>query len=57
MRNRRVFADPDAIVNYTAEVFDEMAIDLRSNSACGFVQQHVDASLGRLGRQSPPRRA
>jgi len=33
MGNRRVFPNPDAVINHAAEIFDEMAVDIRRDHA------------------------
>src|ERR1019366_5960452 len=48
----RVFAHPDAVVHHAAQIFDEVPIDLRRDRADGFIEQNVDARLGRLRRHA-----
>src|SRR5262249_35713553 len=38
VRDLRVFADPDAVVDHAAQVFGEMAVDFRSDSADRLIQ-------------------
>ena len=38
-------ADPDAVVDHPAEVFGEVAVDLRRDGAEGFVEHDVDSGV------------
>src|SRR5258707_1029745 len=44
------FADPDAIVDYAAEVFGEVAVNVGGNGADRFVEDNFNAGIGGGGR-------
>src|ERR1019366_3178875 len=51
VRNRRILAHPNAVVNHTAQILDEVPVDLRRNRRDRLVNQSLDQTVARGGSQ------
>src|ERR1017187_4920585 len=49
VRNRRILAYPNAVVNHTAQILDEMPVDPRRNRRDRLVNQSLDQAIARGG--------
>src|SRR6266851_9129473 len=54
VRDLRLFADPDAVVDHAAEMLDEVAVDLWRYGGDGLAGENLDVCvrLGRLGEET-----
>src|SRR5262249_31470142 len=51
IRNLGIASDPNAVINHTAEMLDEMPVQMRVDDCAWFVRRHFDFDLS--GRDEP----